>query len=863
MPNGLNKKWIAFSLIVIAASLFAFVVIFEEKSPQYVDEPARVGQSDSEGSMGGNILHSSEVDFADAALEEAIRKALGKEIGEVTRNDLLSLTELDAEEQFIIHLDGIEHLTHLKHLNLKDNFITDLRPLMALNQLETLNIRGNRITDISPLAHLTSLVDLNIRGNDIEDIAALSGLTQLQRLVARDNAIVDISPLASLHSLFDLNIRGNNIVDVSPLLALPNLYDRLYLDGNPIENMALLVPIAWQIKEIDFDLSSELATIEFSKDGGFYTEPFTLTLSSSDPNGRIYYTLDGSEPSTDSIEYNNPIQISDNRGKPNHLSMIRTTVDHLEAFWREPEGEVFKGTVVRAVAYDENGIAGPVVTQTYWVDEGINGKYTFPIISIATHEDLLFDHSVGLYVNGNWEERGRQAEIPIHIALYEPDGELGFALNAGLRIQGGWNRRVAHKSLRIYARSEYDRQNAIMYDVFPGLKKGKSDEPLQRFDRLILRNSGNDHNSTLFRDAMIQRLVGHMNVDTQAYRPAIVFINGEYWGIHNMRERYDDWHLHNHYGVSRDDITIIENGELGDGDQIGLDHYEALLQYVRTYSMEHEQHYQHVVGQVDIDNLIDYNIAQIFIGNTDWPHNNMRLWKYNGTPSDRDFGHDGKWRWMLYDTDFGFGIYRENVPSHDTLSHAVGESDDKVLFTYLLNHDDFKNRFINRFADMLNSTFAVERMIAMIDEMAAVVEEEIDEHVARWGTIGSKHHWQSQVDAMKSYARARPEYQIKHIEDFFSLSGTYELVLEQRLEQGSVRVNSLDITPQTPGISNAGQWRGTYFNGVPLELTAVPQEGYRFKRWEGLDGLVDEATRPTVFIVPNKNITVVPVYEKI
>lgn len=881
MSNQQFKLLLVSSLILIAASLFLFVLIFEGDSPEDADQSALVDQTvvtDVGAQQGGDTSRGSNersnadgntdgaanadaITFADAALEQVIRKALDKQIGDLTKSDLLSITELDAEQKLIMDLDGIEHLENLKSLNLRNNFIVDVTPLKGLRHLEELDIRGNRLTDITPLRHLTSLFELNIRDNDISDISALAELSQLQRLVARDNAIVDISPLAAAQNLFDLNLRGNNIVDVSPLLELPNLQDRLYLDGNPIENLIVLAPIAGLIKDIDFDISSELAKLHFSRESGFYTEPFALHLTSNSPNAKIYYTLDGSEPSENATLYDKPIQISNNKGKANRLSKIRTTVDHLPAFWREPDGEVFKGTVVRAMAIDEDGVVSPVVTHTYFVDERMHSKYSFPLISIVTPEDNLFDRDVGLYVNGNWEQRGRETEIPIHISFFEPDGKLGFSQNAGLRMQGGWTRRVAHKSLRIYARSEYDEQNAFFYEVFPGLKRGRSEETLARFDRLILRNSGNDFDSTLFRDAMIQRLVGHMNMDTQAYRPAIVFINGEYWGIHNIRERYDDWYVHNHYGVKRDEVTIIENGALSDGDPAGFDDYDALINYVMEHSLERAEHYEYVTDRVDIDNLIDYYVAQIFIGNTDWPHNNTRIWKYNGKKSDQ-FGHDGKWRWMLYDTDFGFGRYHDNVPWHDTLSHTVGDSYDKVLFTYLLNNKDFKVQFINRFADMMNTTFDEERMIAVIDEMAAVVQKEIGEHIARWGTIGSIHYWRGQVESIKEYALERKIYQVKYIEDYFALSGTYKLTVRQNLSQGQVRVNTIDISPDTPGIANASHWQGVYFNDVPLELTAVPKEGYRFKHWEGLDGLVTDATRPTVTITPHKNVNVVAVFEK-
>ncbi|MCA9947681.1 MAG: CotH kinase family protein, partial [Anaerolineales bacterium] len=216
-------------------------------------------------------------------------------------------------------------------------------------------------------------------------------------------------------------------------------------------------------------------------------------------------------------------------GDPNVLSTIRTTLPNV--FWQEPANEIFKGTVVRAMVDKSGALASSAATQTYFVDPAANGRYSLPVISIATDADNLFDPEIGIYVPGNYTnyaQSGIEWERPIHIEFYEADGTLGFAQNAGVRIHGSKSTIYHFKSLRIYARSEYG-QDRIEYDLFPGWK---NDE----FERLILRNSGQDIYATMFRDAMAQSLVSHLSFDTQPYRPAIVFLNGEYWGVHNVRE---------------------------------------------------------------------------------------------------------------------------------------------------------------------------------------------------------------------------------------------------------------------------------------------------------------------------------------
>jgi hypothetical protein len=199
----------------------------------------------------------------------------------------------------------------------------------------------------------------------------------------------------------------------------------------------------------------------FSHEGGFYTQPFMLHLSTQDQNVRIYYTTNGSVPvpgSEGTFEYSGGIQIQDRTEEPNDLSMISNISSDRFQGWIEPEGQLFKGTVIRAVAVNQAGLTSDVVTQSYFVDPNGIQRYRLPVISIVTDRDNFFDNQIGIYVNGNYENRGEEWERPIHIEFFEENGNLAFSQNAGIRIHGGYTRNYAQKSFRLYAREEYDEQ---------------------------------------------------------------------------------------------------------------------------------------------------------------------------------------------------------------------------------------------------------------------------------------------------------------------------------------------------------------------------------------------------------------------
>jgi hypothetical protein len=613
--------------------------------------------------------------------------------------------------------------------------------------------------------------------------------------------------------------------------------------------------------------SGVLTPPALSLPSGFYSEAQEV-FASHERKGDVIirYTLDGSEPGPDSPTLPDPLVIGPRVGDSNFFSAIKTTAG--SDFWRAPGYDVPKATVLRVRAFSlRDEMPSRTITRSYFVGPHLQDRYNLPVISLVTDSDHLFDPQTGIYVagagyDGNWQnsnywKRGRDWERPIHLEIFEADGKLGLAQDAGVRIHGGWSRRWAFKSLRLYARSDYG-QDTFAYRLFP-------DQPDENYRRFILRNSGNDYQLTLFRDAFMQRLIGHLRLDTQAYRPAVLFINGEYWGIQNLRERYDRHYLQRTYGVDPDNIDLLTNHrQVKEGTST---HYDELRRFILQQPMASPASLAFIETQMDIDNFIDYQLAQIYLNNTDWPGNNIDFWRLRTDQflPDAPYGHDGRWRWMVFDTDYGFWQYTEprDRPTHNTLAFATAAGGSNwpnpdwstFLLRSLLQNEGFRTRFINRFSDQLNTAFLPHRAVAMINEMAAVIEPEIANHVRRFGRPDSVQTWRNAVQRMRDFAHQRPDLQFEHLRSHFGLPGTYPLAVDlSDTDHGTVRVNSILLKESTPGVQNpVYPWTGRYFYDVPVEVEAIPNPGYQFAHWIIQDQEPHESAKLT--LLPDASAT--------
>jgi hypothetical protein len=621
----------------------------------------------------------------------------------------------------------------------------------------------------------------------------------------------------------------------------------------------------------------------FSHPGGFYDTPFNLIITATE-GADIYYTLDGSEPDPENLggssfnyknewvqkpgdtdgelltcifitlKYDSPIPVTDRSAENDRLS--RKTSTYFNPPWYFPDSTVFKGTVVKAIAVSDGHEPSPVVTHTYFIHPQARGRFTLPVIAISTPENYLFDYVTGIYTPGvifdewrerypervasggtaaNYWQRDEEWEIPARLTFWdEGSGFPDLDQDVGIRIHGGWSRSLPMKSLRVYARNQYG-ESVLSYPFFP-------DQDHSEYKRLVLRNSGNDNINTLFRDALIQRACNHLKFETQAYRPAVVFMNGEFWGIHNIRERYDKHYFNRVYGIKEESLELISGRftvKEGDGQ-----HYQETLQYITDNGMSQNEHYEHIKTRIDTESFIDYQLANIFVANVDWPGNNIDYWRKQTAIFDPDagYGHDGRWRWAMFDTDFGFGL--TSPADHNTMEFAAASTGNvgsnplwsTFLLRSFLENESFTADFLNRFAGQLNTAFLPSRIDSLISLFSETLKPEMPDHLARWRRPHDMDEWHFHITHLRNFARNRPGYQWGHLMDYFDLDTTSITLDVSSPRHGFIRINDIDITPATPGVSeDPYPWTGTYFNGVPVTFEAVPLEGYRFSHWEGAE----------------------------
>lgn len=635
----------------------------------------------------------------------------------------------------------------------------------------------------------------------------------------------------------------------------------------------------------------------FSHPGGFYTSGFELELSVDTSDCIIYYTLDGSVPGVKSKVYEKPLEISEKYIMPEHtpqdieenvspefpISYIVTTPHDARRnfLWRTPQRPILMATVVKAVAYHQDYGYSDIVTNTYYIAHDIKSRYSMPVISISFDIDDFFDYDKGIYVPGrlyyeneygddhwgrpyaNYHQRGREWERPIFLEYYEPDGTLGFAQKLGARIHGSGSRALPQKSLRIYARNDYDTiHNAIRYDIFGGLKTQGTNEPLERFKRLIIRNNGQLFYDNMIGDMLAQNLVSHTNVSTQAFSPVIVFLNGEYWGLHTIIERIDSRYLESHFDLERNEIVILTgNAELSHGTNKDRQHYLDMLNYIRNNDISSQEHYDYIQTLMDIENFIEYVVFQIFCGNYDWPGNNIDFWRStNEYDPNAPYYKDGRWRWIVFDMDFSFGV---NDRAENSFEHATREGGGSwpnpdwstFLFRSLLKNESFKQLFLQTLCDNMNTYLSEERALSMADELVELLLPEMREHIDRWTSYPAPTilQWKNKVNNLKNYIDGRTGQIFRQAEDFFGLEESVEITFDiSNPRHGNIYINSFKLSNETVGLENYRfPWKGRYFTEYPITLTAAANPGYEFAGWEGISKETEKTIE--VYATPDKN----------
>lgn len=454
---------------------------------------------------------------------------------------------------------------------------------------------------------------------------------------------------------------------------------------------------------------------------GVYDGSETLYLELTG-EGKIYYTLDCTEPTAASTLYTGPI-----------------TID--------------KTTIVRCIAIADGCKASGIKSLSYIVGEGD----TLETVSLVCDPDDLFDYYTGIYATGPnasstypytganyWQRWERFCTI----SFFGED--LTFTENAGLRIFGGWSRAEPKKSLAVFFRAKYG-ASSLNEQLF-------SDSDLCCYESFILRNTGQDVGRAWMRDALLTKIAGkYLGLDYQNNRPVVLYINGEFWGLYYIREKANENFIGAHQNVDPDTVQIATaNGNTND-------EYKALISYVKSHDLSVKENYEYVCSQVDIDNYIDYIIAEIIIANTD--NGNIKFYKIDG----------GKWRWIIYDVD-----QSTHSPDHNTVEthlNPAGTGASNMFSTALINgllkNKEFFDKFMTRFAYQLNKVWTPERMNSEIDRYVSLIKDALPKESAKWGR--SIKYYDANVNRIRTFFENRNAKIVPMIQNYFKLSDSQML----------------------------------------------------------------------------------------
>jgi hypothetical protein len=569
--------------------------------------------------------------------------------------------------------------------------------------------------------------------------------------------------------------------------------------------------------------------IAFSQTGYFYTDSVNVEILSNKP-GKIYYTLDGTDPAKKQTLYSGPIRI--NTGSP------------------------VKATSVSAIAYFDDGTESDIITHTYFVGKKINSRFDTLIFSVTTDPYNLYDYNYGIFVEGklrddfikqnpgveinpndpaNFNMRGKDSEREVFLEVLEPNGKLVIGQAAGIRTYGGWSRARAQKSFKIYARKEYDEnKNKLDYEFFP-FRTSADGNVIDTFKQVVLRNCGNDNGFGFVRDELFETLASQAGYkDYEAVRPAAVFVNGDYRGFFWLHETYCDEYFEDHYGKYDGSFEILEGGETykvpnADGDNSDIiSEYDDMYFTYSSMDLTDDTNYQNLCKVFDVENYLDYYALQVYIGNEDWPHNNYKTYRYYVADGEeyREAPFDGKWRFMLHDLDFSFGIYGTPATT-DFLAKYFGVNgeimDTAPIFGQLMRRPECRDIFVRKTLDLINGVFSEEQLYSELDRMHKEQANELSYTYNR----GLLEDWvrpeylDGNIDNIKSYTTTRASYVLNSYTDKFGYGDIYKLDVTP--EQGcSVRINSY-ITDQA--------FEGHYYTDLDTMITAVLPEGRSVDYW--------------------------------
>ncbi len=599
--------------------------------------------------------------------------------------------------------------------------------------------------------------------------------------------------------------------------------------------------------------STSSGPVQFSLDPGFYDTAQKLTLS-ADGAEEILYTRDGSDPRNSGKTYKRPINIKSQMSKINIADVSACAV------------------------YPDGSMSEPV-TRSYITGGDVMNRFDCLVFSVTVDPDYLYNYEDGIFIEGkmrddylalpdderypglqptdpaNWNQRGRAGERPCYVEVFEYDGTCVISQNCGLRIFGGWSRSNNQKNLRLYARTEYDPvNNRFRYDFFPNALDSSGNKIVSS-KKLSLRACANDAGYLYARDDAISAAAKATGIETKESRPAAVFLNGEYYGFAWLQQVFSEDYLDHKYCVEDGswdilkgcEYMMIEDEEDPDWARKNQD-WRDMYDYAYK-DLTDDQTFAELSEMIDIDNFLTYYALNSYIGNGDWPNNNYKVYRYSSgsVPKSDEAPYDGKWRYMLYDTDFALGLYGNDFLSnhmsallkedffgtfpedwrldvHDKGDMYYKRSD---LLIALCKREDIRERFVSILCDISGYYFNAERAGAFLDEYCNLRLHELvaaseEGKAGAWGV-------ERELLTCKNYLIQRPiaarMQMAKVFPDCYNREEFYTVKAEPA-DGATVVINTAKVVP------GGAAFDGWYFNGMEIEIYPELEQGTEFVSWE-------------------------------
>lgn len=532
-------------------------------------------------------------------------------------------------------------------------------------------------------------------------------------------------------------------------------------------------------------IADQVPELTFSEESGFFDSELDLSISS--PEGKIYYTLDCTTPTAESIEYTGPIHIADASNNENVYSMredvsagfctdlIEEYSDEESPDYKAPDYKIDKCTVVRAIVVYPDGSTSDVKTASYFVGfEDKPGYENFNYVSLVLDPADLFDYDDGIYVLGKHFDEFVQTggvgnrDLPYwyqwlanysseystekiaNAQFFNTDGKLLLSQKCGVDIHGGGSRGYNPKAFNLTVREEID-GNDVFKQPLTGDKLYTS--------KYVLFTGGNDPYSKA-KDMICQELTRNLNYATTRFVPYVLFLDGEYWGVYFLNDKVEKDYFKHFYGVKGSNVLMMKDYRVTVGEEADREIWLDFLMNV-PIDLSSQEEYNKVAKQLDIDSTIDYFASMCFIGRgRDWPNSNVGMWRTKEVK--KDAYSDGRWRYVFYDVNSA--AISENYIDYDSIGHAKV---DYPMFAALMTNDDFRNRFLNRVLELGEKEYSTENVSKEIAYATELLAEPMKYNNMRFfGGEPEGHAFEDEMRKIQEFFDARREYVPKMVEKY-------------------------------------------------------------------------------------------------